>query len=66
MVVQEQAVVGQGAHAQANLGQVEQILQGQALAKVDAVGDILAQEQCTHQVVDIPSLTCDKKNVMYP
>ena len=61
MVVQEEGVVGEGGHAQPNLGQVVQVLQGRGLAQVDAVRDVVAQEHGGHQMVHIPSLTCSRR-----
>ena len=40
----------------AYLCQVEQVLQRQALAQVDAMRDVLAQHQRAHQVVDVAGL----------
>ncbi len=42
----------------AYLCQVEQVLQRQALAQVDAMRDVLAQHQRAHQVVDVAGLAC--------
>ena len=58
VVVQEQGVVAEGAHAQPDLAQVVQVLQRQRLAQIDAVRNVLAQQQAAHQVIHIPSLTC--------
>ena len=48
VVVQEEGVVAEGAHAQPDLREVEEVLQRQALAQVDAVRDVLAQQQRAH------------------
>ena len=45
VVVQEEGVVAERAHAQPDLREVEEVLQRQALAQVDAVRDVLAQQQ---------------------
>ena len=58
VVVQEEGVVAEGAHAQPDLAQVVQVLQRQRLAQVDAVRDVLAQQQAAHQVIHIPGLAC--------
>ena len=58
VVVQEQGVVGERGHAQPDLRQVEEVLQGQVLAQVDAVRDVLAQHQRAHQVVHVACLAC--------
>ncbi len=58
MVVQEEGVVAEGAHAQPNLRQVEQVLQRQRLAQVDAMRYVLAQQEGIHQMIHIPSLAC--------
>ena len=60
MVVQEEAVVGQRTHAKPNLSQVEQVLQGQAFPQVDAMRNILAEQEGAHQMVHISSLTCSR------
>lgn len=66
VVVQEEGVVGEGGHAQANLGQVVEVLQGWGLAQIDAVGDVVAEEHGGHQVVHIPSLTCSQHDIGLP
>lgn len=63
VVVQEEGVVGEGGHAQANLGQVVEVLQGWGLAQIDAVGDVVAEEHGGHQVVHIPSLACSQHDI---
>ena len=58
VVIQEQAVVGQRAHAQPDLAKEEEVLQRRALAQVDAVRDVLAQQQRAYQVIDVARLAC--------
>lgn len=58
VVVQEEGVVAEGAHAQPNLRQVEQVLQRQRLAQIDAMRYVLAQQEGVHQMIHIPSLAC--------
>lgn len=58
VVVQEEGVVAERRHAEADLRQVEEVLQRQALAQVDAVGDVLAAHQRAHQVVHVSRLPC--------
>ena len=45
VIIQEEGVVAERAHAQPDLREVEEVLQRQALAQVDAVRDVLAQQQ---------------------
>ena len=58
VVVQEEGVIGERGHAQPDLSQVVQVLQGWGLAQVDAVGDVVTQQHGRHQVVYIPCLSC--------
>mmetsp|Transcript_12255 Transcript_12255/g.51590 ORF Transcript_12255/g.51590 Transcript_12255/m.51590 type:complete len:756 (-) Transcript_12255:852-3119(-) len=58
VVIQEERVVGQGAHAQADLGEVEHVLQPRALAQIDAVRDVVGQQERGGQVVEVARLAC--------
>mmetsp|Transcript_1039 Transcript_1039/g.3140 ORF Transcript_1039/g.3140 Transcript_1039/m.3140 type:complete len:329 (-) Transcript_1039:1783-2769(-) len=56
VVVQEERVVGEWTHHQSNLGHVVQILQTRRLAQVDAVCNVLGQEKCGREVVEVACL----------
>ncbi len=43
VVVQEEGIVGQGAHAQANLGHVVQVLETRRLSEIDSVSNVFSQ-----------------------
>ena len=58
MVVQEQAIVGQGTHAEPDLRKIVEVLQGRAPAEVDAVRDVLTKHHGSHEVINVSCLPC--------
>lgn len=56
MIVEEQGVVRQRRHGDANLGQIIQILQHGHFAQQEAVGDVLGHEEAANQMLHGSSL----------
>ena len=48
-----------------HLGQIEEVLQGERLAQVDAVRNVLAQQQRAHQMIHVARLTCTGSHMHY-
>ena len=56
MVVEEERVVRQRRHVQADLLQVVEVLQDRRFSQVDAVRDVLGEQKRRGEVVDVASL----------
>lgn len=56
MVVEEERVVAQRAHAEADLRRVKQVLQRRRAPQIDPVRDVFAQQQRGREVVDVAGL----------